>query len=302
MPPPLKTNLLASSSSIPMKTFLRLTRTINTAQLAPSRNMSLSNSLPRSRRSLRCRCSPDSCALVRTQRIHTSLWRLHRQSNVKLRWRTSQASATASSNGTEISDRDLQLTHKGKQQDNNNKRPRDEAGAEASCNATSSSSSNTMSICQWSDVPLDEQIARKEKHCISVMKKILQPNHYNGFVSYRTRFLGVMRSAQTEGYRNHVNFTYGKLDAPVVPSNTEEQQGTSSGSPQGEVILGFNEGAIVAGKLRIERADQPGNVTTHPLAMRIVTSSMKLCSDLRAACPNSQFPLEVLDRVNGSGF
>jgi tRNA (uracil-5-)-methyltransferase len=200
---------------------------------------------------------------------------------------------------TEISDRDLQLTHKGKpqQEQHANKRARDETS-----DATCSSTSATMSICQWSDVPLDEQIARKEKHCISVMKKILQPNHQNGFVSYRTRFLGVMRSAQTEGYRNHVNFTYGRLENKENSSGGDADGSSSSSSQLGEVILGFNEGALVAGKLRIERADQAGNVTTHPLAMIIVGASMALCSKVRAAAPNAEFPLEVLDRVNGSGF
>lgn len=186
----------------------------------------------------------------------------------------------------QVSDRDLQLTHKGRTDNNggdknnaNNKRPRNDAAVDGdpSCGTSSSSS---LGVCPWANVPLDEQNQRKERHCISVMKKILPPNVHNGFVAYRTKFLGVVRSATTEGYRNHVNFTFGH-DAT------------------GAMVVGFNEGSIVDGKLHVQAADQAGNVTTNPIALCIVRAFQSLCDALFA---ESNGTIRVLDRVNGTGF
>lgn len=178
----------------------------------------------------------------------------------------------------EVTEKDLSLTHKGQQraEETERKRPR------PADNVTPEGGVRTevLGVNLWATVPLAEQLERKEKHCLKVMRAILPPNSQNGFVSYKLRFKNVFSCEKTEGYRNHVNFSWG-FDR------------------DGKPILGFNEGAIVDGKVFVQKATIESAVTTHPLAI-VVADALQELHDVSFAASNGA--ITVTTRNTGHGF
>lgn len=164
-----------------------------------------------------------------------------------------------------VTERDLNLTYKGA----GKKRPRTD-GEECGSKLT-----------QYGHLPLEQQLERKKQHCLRVMKSILPAKVY-GWKASSERFLGIVESPMLEGYRNHVNLSFGKDAA-------------------GEAALGFLQGSLVEGVSTIESAVDPDrNVKTmSPIAKAAATVMMNLC---RAFLDPAKGGLQVFDKVTGVGF
>ena len=166
---------------------------------------------------------------------------------------------------------ELELTHKGK-------RGRDEDAAPSHQGASATAPQAGTGVNAWADMPLDEQLQKKEQHCLKVMKSMLPPGHANGFVSYRTRFQGVFRPNPTEGYRNHVNFSCG-FDRDGKPT------------------VGFNEGALVDGHVHVMPANS--TVTTNALAVVVAEAVATLVDQFRNETDGA---VTVFSRSTATGF
>lgn len=169
-----------------------------------------------------------------------------------------------------VTSRDLNLTHKG---GGGVKRPRSGDGDAAS--------SGGSKVAQYEHLPLDQQLERKKRHCLDVMKAIVPPRIF-GWDAYAKRFLGVYTSAITEGYRNHVNLSFGLAE---------------DGSP----ALGFQKGALVEGTAAIEPATlaEKNVVTMHAIAKVAATALMEICMEFY---PAERGGLQVYDKIKAAGF
>ncbi|EPY29948.1 tRNA (uracil-5-)-methyltransferase [Angomonas deanei] len=126
---------------------------------------------------------------------------------------------------------------------------------------------------------MEEQLQKKEAHCLSVMRSIVPRSC--GKDAYRQRFQGVIPSPKLEGYRNHVNLSFGV---------------SSEGAP----TVGFQTGALVEGAATIESAVGEKNIVTmHPIAKVVAQTAMQAVEAFRAP---EKGGLTVFDKVSGSGF
>lgn len=172
-------------------------------------------------------------------------------------------------------------------------------------------------VAQFAHLPPSEQLDRKKKHCLSVMKRIL-PSHVYGWDTYAKRFDGIRESPQWVGYRNHVQLSFGY---------------TGDGTPG----LGFWAGAMVDGFSTVislvnetseeKEEDPPEVVTTHPLARAIAAEMLGIVKEFgrhqqqgdhdvkrekeseeeegggaRAPPPPHPPSLSVFDKRTGEGF
>ncbi|CAJ1013661.1 tRNA (Uracil-5-)-methyltransferase/Protein-L-isoaspartate(D-aspartate) O-methyltransferase (PCMT)/ubiE/COQ5 methyltransferase family/Methyltransferase small domain/Methyltransferase domain/Conserved hypothetical protein 95, putative [Leishmania lindenbergi] len=165
-----------------------------------------------------------------------------------------------------VSSRDLELTHKG-----GVKRLRD-----------GNNGNGGSKLAQYEHLSMEEQLDRKKRHCLSVMRAIL-PSHGYGYAAFQDRFLGIFTSPVREGYRNHVNLSFGFC-----------ADGTTS-------ALGFQEGSLVEGTAAILPATLPGKdiVTMNTVAKVVAAALMNVCAEFRNAAKGG---LDVFDKVKASGF
>lgn len=158
-----------------------------------------------------------------------------------------------------VSDRDLQLTHKGSV-----KRPRLE---------------DASKLTQYEGYSMEKQLHLKKAHCLGIMKSILPPKVY-GWEAHSKRFIEVVESPILEGYRNHVNLSFGR---------------TASGA----ATVGFQIGSMVEGLATIESAVDKDIVTMNILAKLVAEAVMKVVHGFLLAEKGS---LDVFNKVEGMGF
>ncbi|CCW64501.1 unnamed protein product [Phytomonas sp. EM1] len=158
-----------------------------------------------------------------------------------------------------VTERDLSLTHKG-----GVKRAR--------------TNSEGNKLTEYDIYPIERQLELKRMHCLSVMKSIL-PSKVYGWETYAKRFLGILESPLTEGYRNHVNLSFGFGE---------------NGNP----TIGFQTGSLVEGKVTIESAVDPQkNIPTMNAVARVVATSVMGVYESFASHGVTMF-----DKVKGNGF
>ncbi|KAG5506527.1 hypothetical protein JKF63_06030 [Porcisia hertigi] len=165
-----------------------------------------------------------------------------------------------------VSSRDLELTHKG-----GTKRCRDGDGGDGS-----------SKLAQYEHLNMEEQLQRKKRHCLDVMRAIL-PSSVYGYSAFQDRFIDIFMSPVTEGYRNHVNLSFGFCADGVTPA------------------LGFQEGSLVEGTAAILPATLPGkDVVTMAAAAKVVAAAlMDVCMEFRDPMKGG---LDVFNKVKASGF
>ncbi|KPI83472.1 hypothetical protein ABL78_7493 [Leptomonas seymouri] len=168
-----------------------------------------------------------------------------------------------------VTTQDLALTHKGQAK---RKREGDEADGPAA---------SRSKLTQYEHLTMEEQLDRKRRHCLDVMRVIL-PSRVYGYKTAQDRFMGILTSPVTEGYRNHVTLSFGF---------------SSDGTP----ALGFQEGALVDGTAAIMPATLPNkDVSTMNAAAKVVaTAMMDVYSEFEDAAKGG---LMVFDKVNARGF
>lgn len=165
-----------------------------------------------------------------------------------------------------VTQRDLAVTHKGGA--GVKRRRDDDADADAS------------KLTQYAKYPIEQQLEMKTQHCLKVMKAIV-PKRLHGWSAYSNRFLGMVQSPLLEGYRNHVNLSFGR---------------TADGSPS----LGFLTGSLMEGRSTIESAVEEGKAipTMNVVARLVAAKAMQVFHEF-AQGPAA---LEVFDKVVGKGF
>ncbi|KAG5502699.1 hypothetical protein JIQ42_05768 [Leishmania sp. Namibia] len=165
-----------------------------------------------------------------------------------------------------VSSRDLELTHKG-----GVKRRRDGADGDG-----------LRKLTQYEHLSMEEQLDLKKRHCLNVMRTILPPCARSD-VTFQDRFAGILKSPVTEGYRNHVNLSFGFCADGITPA------------------LGFQEGSLVEGTAAILPATLPGKdiVTMNAAAKVVAAALMDVCTELRDAAKGG---LDVFNKVKASGF
>ncbi|KAG5480077.1 hypothetical protein LSCM1_06502 [Leishmania martiniquensis] len=165
-----------------------------------------------------------------------------------------------------VSSRDLELTHKG-----GAKRRRDSAYGEG-----------LRKLMQYEHLSMEEQLDRKKRHCLDVMRAIMPPYVY-GDDTFQDRFVGILKSPATEGYRNHVNLSFGFCADGTTPA------------------LGFQEGSLVEGTAAILPATLPSKdiVTMNAAAKVVAAALMDVCLEFRDAAKGG---LDVFNKVKASGF
>ncbi|RNF15272.1 methyltransferase [Trypanosoma cruzi] len=136
-----------------------------------------------------------------------------------------------------VTQRDLQLTHKG----SSRKRSR---GGEVL---------GQSKVAQWEGLAMEEQLARKKAHCLRVTEAIAPPGD-----KYAELFAGVHVSPELTGYRNHVQLSFGY-------------------SETGEPSIGFLKGAMIEGTCAIHSALGKDIVTMNPLAKQVAEAVMSVC-------------------------
>lgn len=168
-----------------------------------------------------------------------------------------------------VSTRDLELTHKGQ-----TKRRRDGDGDDGLAASRSK-------LTQYEHLTMEEQLDRKKRHCLDVMRVIV-PSRVYGYNASQDRFVGILTSPVTEGYRNHVNLSFGF---------------TSDGAP----ALGFQEGSLVDGTAAIIPATLPDKdiSTMNAAAKAVAVTLMIVYAQFKDAAKGG---LEVFDKVKACGF
>ncbi|KPA75196.1 hypothetical protein ABB37_08515 [Leptomonas pyrrhocoris] len=167
------------------------------------------------------------------------------------------------------STRDLELTHKGQ-----TKRKREGDGADGPA-------ASRNKLTQYEHLAMEEQLDRKKRHCLDVMRVLLPSRVYGHDTAY-DRFVGIFACPVTEGYRNHVNLSFGF-------------------SADGTPALGFQEGSLVDGTAAIMPATLPDkNISTMNAAAKVVAVAlMDVYSEFKDPAKGA---LEVFDKVNARGF
>ncbi|KAK7197211.1 Methyltransferase domain protein [Novymonas esmeraldas] len=168
-----------------------------------------------------------------------------------------------------VSARDLDVTHKG-----GVKRRRDGDG--------DGDGGPLNKLAQYEHLPMAEQLERKKQHCLGVMRSIV-PSRVYGHGASQDRFLGLLPSPETRGYRNHVNLSFGLCADGVTPA------------------LGFQAGALVEGTAAIQPATLPDSdvVTMHPAAKVVAVALMDVCEEFRDPAKGG---IDVFDKVKMRGF
>jgi tRNA (uracil-5-)-methyltransferase len=168
-----------------------------------------------------------------------------------------------------VSTRDLELTYKGQSK---RKREDDVSG----CPAASRSK-----LTQYEHLTMEEQLDLKKRHCLDVMR-VLLPSRIYGYNTAQDRFVSILASPVKEGYRNHVNLSFG-FSADGTPS------------------LGFLEGSLVDGTAAVMPATLPDkDISTMNAAAKVVAVAvMELYGEFSDAAKGG---LEVFDKVNARGF
>lgn len=168
-----------------------------------------------------------------------------------------------------VTARDLELTHKGQM-----KRRREDDGVDGPAAPHSK-------LTQYEHLPIAEQLDRKKRHCLDVMRAIL-PSRVYGYNAAQDRFLDILTSPVTEGYRNHVNLTFGY---------------SATGAP----ALGFLEGSLVDGTAAILPATLPDKdiSTMNAAAKAVAVALMTVYAEFRDTANGG---LEVFDKVKACGF
>ncbi|CAC9484877.1 tRNA (Uracil-5-)-methyltransferase/Protein-L-isoaspartate(D-aspa rtate) O-methyltransferase (PCMT)/ubiE/COQ5 methyltransferase family/Conserved hypothetical protein 95/Methyltransferase small domain/Methyltransferase domain containing protein [Leishmania donovani] len=167
---------------------------------------------------------------------------------------------------TSVSPRDLELTHKG-----GVKRRRDGDDGDGSSKLT-----------QYEHLHMEEQLNRKKRHCLNVMRRILPAGVY-GYAAFQDRFAGILTSPVTEGYRNHVNLSFGFCADGSTPA------------------LGFQQGSLVEGTAAVLPATLPDKdiVTMNSAAKVVAAALMDMCMEFRDVAKGG---LDVFNKVKASGF
>ncbi|GET88222.1 hypothetical protein, conserved [Leishmania tarentolae] len=162
--------------------------------------------------------------------------------------------------------RDLELTHKG-----GVKRRRD-----------SDDIDGNNKLTQYEHLRMEEQLERKKRHCLNVMQRIL-PTRVYGNGAFQDRFLGILTSPVTEGYRNHVNLSFGFCADGRTPA------------------LGFQEGSLVEGTAAVLPATLPDkDIVTMSSAAKVVAAAlMDVCMEFRDVAKGG---LDVFNKVEARGF
>lgn len=198
-----------------------------------------------------------------------------------------------------VSAQDLLVTYKGQSSDLvNRKRAREDSD--------STKTESGAKITQFAHLSKEEQLDRKKKHCLSVMKRILPSNVY-GWDTYAKRFQGILESPEWFGYRNHVQLSFG-YTKDEVPA------------------LGFWAGSMVDGMAHIISAvkefgkDEPLNfesefikdrveiATMHPIAAEVAATIMSVVREFfgEESEGNNEktetMTLKVFDKRSGEGF
>ena len=188
---------------------------------------------------------------------------------------------------SEVTERDMQLTHKGAGQaasgkqdeaaeaDAARKRPREGA------DDAPAQQQEVMGVNVWAAVPYDEQVRRKEHHCRSILKTIVpneqQKTYADKFACLKALFERVysVEGRSDTGYRNNTTLTFG-LDR------------------QGRTALGFLEGAMVDGRWNIDPLSER-NVTS-PAVVRVVADAVM------AVVKSFSGSASVFDKTSQKGF
>ncbi|KEG13583.1 tRNA (uracil-5-)-methyltransferase [Trypanosoma grayi] len=161
-----------------------------------------------------------------------------------------------------VTQRDLQLTHKG----GGKKRSRDEETAETS---------GQSKVSKWEGCAIEEQLSRKKRHCLQVMKAIAPSKE-----TYEQLFTGIHASPELTGYRNHVQLSFGY---------------TESGEPS----IGFLKGSMVEGTCAIDSVLEKDIVTMHPLAKAVAHTVLSVQNEFSAPDKGG---LKVFDKITQQGF
>lgn len=196
-----------------------------------------------------------------------------------------------------VSPQDLRITYKGQSTElANRKRAREDSDRIKVETETK--------ITQFAHLNKEEQLERKKKHCLSVMKRILPSNVY-GWDTYAKRFQGIRESPEWTGYRNHVQLSFG-YTKDEIPA------------------LGFWAGSMVDGMAHIisavkevskddfseydgsELNERVEIVTMHPIAAEVAAAIMSVAreffGDDNKSDNTSAELLKVFDKRSGEGF